>query len=481
MTLKVTLARSVPAIADMVVVPVFSDDVGDRPAGLDWGVLEAAGFDAGVGTTSTVGGDGAVNLVVGLGRRAEIDANTWRSVGIAIGKNARRNRVVGAALLDLVPDDDRRAVARSLAEGIVLGCYSFTSWKSDPKTSTLRRVAIVGRGRGLSAAVRVGAHVGGCINWARDLVNRPGGDLTPPEFAAEAATMAGREGLSSKVLTRAGIERAKLGGLLGVNRGSYHDPRLVRLTYTPTGRPSGHVVLVGKGITFDSGGLSIKTMAGMMTMKDDMGGGAAVLGAMASLSAVAPRVKVTAIVPMTDNMVGPNATRPGDVLTIRNGKTVEVLNTDAEGRLVLADGLSLAGEASPDAIIDVATLTGACMVALGKKYAGLMGNDEGWVDQVAMAADRSGELVWKLPLPAEYREKLDSEVADLKNIGGSHAGALTAGLFLQEFVPDGVPWAHIDIAGPAWSDADEGDTPKGATGFGVRTLVSLLEHFDAPS
>jgi len=256
----------------------------------------------------------------------------------------------------------------------------------------------------------------------------------------------------------------------------------VEVSYAPdpAAECRGSVALVGKGITFDSGGLSIKTGAGMMTMKCDMSGAAAVLGAMSAIAAVAPPVKVTGYMPMTDNMLGGDATRPGDVLTMANGATVEVLNTDAEGRLVLADALSLASRAEPDAIVDLATLTGACMVALGPKVAGLMGNNEAWVAQLADAAERTGERVWRLPLPDDYKEQLDSPVADMKNIGGPHGGALTAGLFLSSFVAEGIPWAHLDIAGPAFTDAEGGETAKGGTGFGVRMLLDALVNFEPP-
>jgi leucyl aminopeptidase len=235
--------------------------------------------------------------------------------------------------------------------------------------------------------------------------------------------------------------------------------------------------LVGKGITFDSGGLSIKTGTGMATMKCDMGGGAAVIAAMSALSVTRPRCAVKAWIPMTDNMLGGDATRPGDVLTIRNGKTIEVLNTDAEGRLVLADGLSLASEAKPDAIIDVATLTGACMAALGRDIAGVMGNDDDLTETVRSAAEATAERVWPLPLPSSYRPMIDSTVADMKNIGGPYAGAITAGLLLQEFVGDDIAWAHLDIAGPAWTDSETALTRAGGTGVGVRLLVETAARF----
>jgi leucyl aminopeptidase len=274
------------------------------------------------------------------------------------------------------------------------------------------------------------------------------------------------------------ISREKLGGLLAVNQGSTNPARLVRLQYTPTRRTERRVALVGKGITFDSGGLSLKTGAGMMTMKVDMSGGAAVLAAMSALGAVGARVAVDGWIPLTDNMTGGDAQRPGDVFRARNGKTVEVLNTDAEGRLVLADALALAAETEPDAIIDIATLTGAASVALGSSYAALMATDDALADRLAAAGERTDESIWRLPLPDEYRSQLDSPVADLKNIGsGAYGGALVAGLFLKEFAGDG-PWGHIDVGMAAFSDADKGIITKGATGYGVRLLVDALANWE---
>ena len=240
-----------------------------------------------------------------------------------------------------------------------------------------------------------------------------------------------------------------------------------------------HVVLVGKGITFDSGGLSLKSGEGMMTMKTDMGGAAAVLATLSACGELGVRVQVTAIAPITENMPGGRAIKPGDVLTIRNGLTIEVLNTDAEGRLVLADALSLASELEPDAIIDLATLTGACVVALGNSVAGLFGSDEGLITDVREASARAGEATWPLPLYADYRSQIDSDVADMKNIGKpGQAGAITAALLLERFV-DGTAWVHLDVAGPARTDEDKGVLTKGATGFGVRTLLELLDSFAA--
>ena len=326
----------------------------------------------------------------------------------------------------------------------------------------------------MADAVTRGAALANAMGLVRDLVNAPGGDLTPSAFADQAEEVAAEVGLEIEVLDRAAIKEAGLGGLLGVARGSSQEPRFVTLTHRPVGRPKGSVALVGKGVTFDSGGLSIKTTPGMEWMKGDMAGAATVLGVMSLVPQFAPRMLVTAYLPLTDNMLGPDATRVGDVLRTRNGKTVEVINTDAEGRLILADALALAAEADPDAIIDVATLTGACVVALGERTAGVMGNHADLQERVLDAAGAAGEDMWPLPFPPHLRKTIDSEIADLRNIGANgYGGALTAGIFLQEFVAN-VPWSHLDIAGPADTTTAYDENARGGTGFGVRTLVNLL-------
>jgi leucyl aminopeptidase len=306
---------------------------------------------------------------------------------------------------------------------------------------------------------------------------------TPTRFADAAAEHTdAHPGLSVEVWDEQRIVDERLGGLLGVARGSAEPPRLLKVSYEPAdpvtveGRVP-HVVLVGKGITFDSGGLSLKSPDGMVTMKTDMSGAAAVLGAVGACGELGVRVRVTALAPITENMPGGRATKPGDVLTIRNGSTIEVLNTDAEGRLVLADALALAAEMEPDAIIDLATLTGACVVALGMTIAGVFGSDDDLIGAVRAASERAGEGTWPLPLPDEYRSHIDSDVADMKNVGkSSQAGAIAAALLLARFVGE-VPWVHLDIAGPARSDEDSGILAKGGTGFGVRTLLELLEAY----
>jgi leucyl aminopeptidase len=315
--------------------------------------------------------------------------------------------------------------------------------------------------------------------------------MTPRRLAEAAGelvcTAATASAVTLEVWDEDRIAAERLGGLLGVARGSVEPPRLLRMGYEPADplRVDGHVphvVLVGKGITFDSGGLSLKSADGMLTMKTDMSGAATVLATVSACADLGVRVRVTAIVPVTENMPGGSAIKPGDVLIARDGQTIEVLNTDAEGRLVLADGLSLAVELHPDAIVDLATLTGAAVVALGRSIAALFGNDRALVDRVKEAAGRAGEPVWQLPLAREYRSHIESDVADMKNIGkAEQAGSIAAALLLERFV-GGIPWVHIDMAGPARSDEDNEVFTKGGTGFGVRTLLELLEAYgDASS
>jgi leucyl aminopeptidase len=441
------------------------DDLGEH--------LVARGFKADLGATVLVPRDGGgARLLVGLGDADEVDARAVRRASAAASRSA--GHFAGAATT-LLADAGRADAdgAQALAEGFALGAYRFGEYKSDFEPHLLTSVAVLGVGDGVADGLARGATIAAAVNEARDLVNEPGGSLTPPAFADRAVALGEANGVAVDVLDKAGIEAAGLGGLLGVNRGSFHEPRFIRMTHAPEGA-TGHVVLVGKGITFDAGGLSIKTADGMVGMNGDMGGGAAVIATMSAVAELAPGVKVTGLVPTTDNMLGPDATRPGDVLTIADGSTVEVLNTDAEGRLILADGLAVASQEAPDAIIDLATLTGACMVALGPRIAGLMSNDDAFADRVASAADAAGERVWRLPLPDDLNKELESPVADLKNIGKRWGGALTAGLFLQHFVGDDIPWVHLDIAGPAWLDDADGENPKNGTGFGVRTLLQLL-------
>ncbi len=510
MSLSVTTSR-LPDAVGVIGVPVARGPVlVGEGHGLELDQLKTRGFEGKVGESLALAGPGQSTVVaLGVGDAGEVGVDVLRRAAAALVRAAWKLTSGATTLLDAVPaGGDRAAAAGAVAEGAGLAAYRFTRYKSDPDPCRLTTLSIVSAldsanddgttgdataghataghatAGTLAAAVERAGVVVEAVCLARDLVNEPAGSLNPSDLADRATEVGRRVGLDVEVIDEVEAADLGLGGLLGVARGSDQPPRLIKLTYDPPGpaadRPT--VALVGKGITFDSGGLSIKSAEGMMTMKTDMGGGAAVIAAMSALPSLSPEVRVVGFVPATENMPGGRAIKPGDVLTTRNGTTVEVLNTDAEGRLVLADGLALAVEEEPDAIIDLATLTGACITALGSKIAGLMGNDDGLVEAVRAAAERAGEPAWPLPLPKDYRKQIDSEVADLKNIGGRSAGALTAGLFLQEFVGE-VRWAHLDIAGPSRSEDDDGPVAKGATGAGVRTLLELLcgsEGFAAP-
>jgi leucyl aminopeptidase len=484
MPITFTLVDEVPADAGAVGTPVFAGRV--LPAGaaadLDLSFLAERGFEGKPGEALAVPSGRGTWIALGVGEPDKVTAETLRRAAAAFVRTAWRDATGATTLLAAAPAGlDLGLAAQAIAEGASLAAYKFSRYKESPKLSKLQSLAVVGAGEPAQHGLDRGARVAAAVALARDIVNEPAKAMTPRKLADMAAEVAEAEGLTLTVLDETAIVAEGLGGLAGVALGSDEPARLIQLVYDPPAGAEASIALVGKGITFDSGGLSIKTAEGMETMKTDKSGAAAVLAAKSVIAALAPPVRVLAIIPATENMPGGSALKPGDVLTARNGKTIEVLNTDAEGRLVLADGLSLAVEAEVDAIIDVATLTGACVIALGRKFAGLMGNHAGWIDQVGQAAARAGEDVWPLPLPEDYRKQIDSDVADIKNIGGGrYGGALTAGLFLREFVGD-IPWAHLDIAGPARSDEDEGYLQKGGTGFGVRTLVEAVMGFRKPA
>lgn len=481
MPLTAELARTAPVDVAAVAVGAVADHLeGD---GVDWTFLAAQGFTGKRGDVRAVPArDGRTLFVVGLGTSDTLDADALREACGSLARAAKRQASIAVDLLGHLADTVPVARgAQAIVEGLALGGYEYGAFKSDHTPSALERIVVVGGGgQRVQATIDRALTVCEAVRWVRDLVNEPGGSLTPAKLAQQAASVGDKAGFEVTVWDEKEIRKEKLGGLLGVNRGSTQHPRFLHLRYEPE-KPKATIALVGKGITFDSGGLSLKPADAMVGMKGDMGGAGAVLGAFRAIAALGAKVRVLGFLPITDNMTGGDATRVGDVLTIRNGKTVEVLNTDAEGRLILADALSLATEAEPDAIVDLATLTGACMVALGVRAAGLMGNHRGWLAQVQSAADAAGEPVWPLPLPSYLRAKLDSDIADLKNITDTrYGGALAAGVFLQEFVGEGIPWAHVDIAGPADASEVYGEIVKGGTGFGVRTLVELVAGFSKP-
>jgi leucyl aminopeptidase len=444
--------------------------------------LRARGFTAKPGEVVAVPSDDGRRVVlhVGVGPPGEVTTAILRR---AAGAAARAVGRAGSLTLDLAgaaaPGVDAAAAAQAVAEGAVLGAYRYTAWRTQQDGTGLREVVVVSAEK---AAVARGVRAAEAACLARDLVNEPGGSLTAPALAARAAEVAAAAGVEATVHEEKAIRRLGFGGLLAVNQGSTQPARFVELAYEPprAGRGTRTVALVGKGITFDAGGLSIKTAEGMAAMKADMGGAAAVIGALSAAADLRVPDRVRAYLPMTDNMLGGDAMRVGDVVRHYGGSTTEVLNTDAEGRLLLADALAYATEARrghprPDRVLDLATLTGGCVVALGTRTAGLMANDDDLASEVLAAAERAGEPVWRLPLPEVEKRRLESKVADRKNTGHRYGGVLHAGLFLRDFVADGVPWAHLDIAGPAFNEeADDAEIPAGGTGFGVRTLLELL-------
>jgi leucyl aminopeptidase len=412
-------------------------------------------------------------VAVGLGPdsgRPEVDGEVLRrAAGAAVRSlSAAQPRQIALSL----PARDASEV-EAVAVGALLGAYVFGKYRNGAQLASPELTLLAAADLAAPAASR-GQVIADAMALVRDMVNTSPSHLYPETFAAEAATVAEASRLSLEVLDEHQLADGGYGGLTGVGQGSVRPPRLVRLGYAhPAATRT--VVFVGKGITFDSGGLSLKPSKAMEAMKSDMSGAAAVLAALQAVAALKLAVNVVGYLALAENMPGGSAQRPSDVISIYGGKTVEVLNTDAEGRLVLADGIARSAADSPDLVVDVATLTGAQLVALGPRISGVMGSDDGTRDGVVDAARRSGEAAWPMPLPDELRKGLDSAVADLANVSSDrYGGMLVAGLFLREFVPDGVRWAHIDIAGPAFHEGEPyGYTPKGGTGAAVRTLVQV--------
>jgi leucyl aminopeptidase len=365
--------------------------------------------------------------------------------------------------------------AEAIAEGAILGLYSFSKYKK-PEYEDIDEILIVAKEGEevpiIKSAIDKGKAVAQATNMARDMVNEPANYMTPTRMAEVAKEIATKYDLELKIFDREDMEAMGMGALLGVAKGSNQPPKLVVLSYKGDEGSQNTMGFLGKGITFDSGGISIKASEGMEEMKDDMAGAAAVMTALGAIAQLKPKINVTAVIPTTENLPSGTALKPGDILKAMNGKTIEVISTDAEGRLILADALSYAAKQGVSPLIDLATLTGACRIALGTFYSGLFGNNQELIDKVRKAAERTGERMWQMPMPEEYKEQNKSDIADIKNAGNRIGGAITAALFLAEFV-DNVPWVHIDIAGTAFSSKESGYIAKGATGVGVRTLVEL--------
>ncbi|MGA9519838.1 MAG: leucyl aminopeptidase [Myxococcaceae bacterium] len=490
------------AQGQLLVIPLFDGDLADkknRPeslaevdGALEGLLLKAAaqeGFSGKAEQTWTLHTHGRIKadrvMLLGLGARAKFDSEVLRlACGRAV-KAAQRTKIAELTFALPVTRDFDQCV-KAAVEGCVLGAYKFDRWKSsgkeEKKGATINAVRILvpagqERTKALDETVTLGVNIAEATNWARDLVNEPPAVMTPSELAAQAKTLT-KFGLKVTVRGRKEIEKLRMGMFLAVAQGSTQEPQFIEVTYTPKSlkdakRPA--LALVGKAITFDSGGLSLKSAEGMVDMKTDMAGSAAVLAAMRVIAQLKPPFPVVGYMGACENMPSGNAYRPGDVLVSRLGKTVEVTNTDAEGRLVLGDMLTYASEQKPALLIDLATLTGACMVALGHYIVGAFGEDDPSVWSVLEAARSAGEEMWRMPLFELQKDTLRSEVADMKNSGERWGGAINAAVFLKEFVVD-APWVHLDIAGPSQSPKERGYHAKGATGVGVRTLVELVRR-----
>jgi leucyl aminopeptidase len=419
--------------------------------------------------------------ITGLGKKQELTISKVRN---AVAETCRYLRKKGVTSIASgaqgagIKGINKESAAQAVTEGALLGLYAFRRYitKKENDFGEIKRLLIIGNEREkslLERAISKGRIMAEAANWARDLVNEPSNYMTPTQMADAARQLAQKYGLQVEVLEKEKMAELGMGGLLGVAQGSQQPPKFIILNYKGRDTNEIDIALVGKGITFDSGGISIKPSEGMADMKGDMAGGASVMATLIAIAQLKPKINVTALVPATENLPSGTAMKPGDILTAMNDKTIEVLNTDAEGRLILADALSYANKLRAKSIVDVATLTGACMVALGRICTGVFSNNQPLAEKVIAAGNETGEYAWQLPMFEEYREQLKSDIADIKNIGNRYGGAITAAKFLEEFV-NKTPWVHLDIAGTYETDKEKGHLVKGATGIPVRTLVNLV-------
>jgi leucyl aminopeptidase len=414
-------------------------------------------------------------ILVGLGKAQDLKLNAVRIAGAAIARIAKKEKVKLLGISLPIVNSDRPATAQAITEGIILSLHQDNRFKSESedKGAKLETIDLLSSGGQEAAISRAEAICSGVI-LARELVNAPANAVTAVTMAQTAEKIAADYGLGLEILEKEDCEKLDMGAFLGVAMASDLPPKFIHLTYKPAGTPKRKLAIVGKSLTFDSGGLNIKGAgSGIETMKMDMGGGAATLGAAKAIAQLKPEVEIHFICAATENMISGHAMHPGDILKASNGKTIEVNNTDAEGRLTLADALVFAEKLGVDAIVDLATLTGACVVALGDDIAGLWSTDETLASQLKEASERAGEKIWQMPLEEKYFEGLKSQIADMKNTGPRAGGSITAALFLKQFVKE-TPWAHLDIAGPVWADKENGVNNSGATGFPVRTLVNWV-------
>lgn len=421
-------------------------------------------------------------ILVGLGAKDKTTSDSFRR---AASMAARKANDLGLGRLAIAPGAAASAatIAQACTEGVLLGLYQFTAFQSKPsKSIKLNVVHLIAKDnsdqRALQQGIRTGLIFSDSVNLVRDLVNTPPSDMDPASMAKIAKSIAGGP-IKVQIFNKAQIQKMGMGGLLGVNRGSAKDPVFVHLVYKPKGKARRKIGICGKGITFDSGGLSLKPAKSMETMKDDMAGAATVFSIFKALAKLQPPIEVHGFTPITENMPGGDACKPGDVLKTMRGKTIEVLNTDAEGRLVLSDALSFACRQNLDEVLDIATLTGACVIALGTSIAGILGTDDKLIGRIKKAVSEAGEKIWELPLEEDYEAHLKSHVADIKNIGlPMVAGTIMGALFLKAFVDEGVPWAHIDIASTAWAESGTALSAPGATGVMVRSLLTYLLSYN---
>jgi leucyl aminopeptidase len=478
---------------DLLVFPVFEHDTLEDETDLDsasGGAIAAAlarrevtGKAYEVFLTTLRGWKSPRVMLVGAGSRSAVTADVLRRAAVTAGLAARARGITRIAVFHRsgtsVPPE---RAAQALAEGAVLSSFDIGSYKTADATRvwlTDVRLRVGPQSPGADAAVERGRVLGECTNLARAMANEPSNRLTPRVFADRAQALATDAGLAVDVYDEKRIAELKMGLLLGVARGSAEPPRVIVLRHEPKTAAKGPVLgLIGKGITFDTGGISIKPAENMDKMKDDMSGGAAVLCAMAAIARLRMPVRCIGVIPLTENMPGGSAIKPGDVLTSAEGKTVEVLNTDAEGRLILGDAVWYARQLGATHLVDVATLTGACVVALGKYASGLFGRPDAWRDRVRQASERAGDRSWPMPLFDDYFDLFKSEIADFANTGGRAGGAITGALFIKQFAGD-LPWVHMDIAGTAWAEEAKPYQPKGPTGVGVRTLAELALDVEA--
>ncbi|MBD2314723.1 leucyl aminopeptidase [Desertifilum sp. FACHB-1129] len=442
-------------------------------------IIEEADFKGkeGSSTVARVGSRFNVRklILVGLGKLESLKLDNIRRAAATAAKTAKKERCKTLGLSLPPGNSDLAATAQAIVEGVELALYQDNRFKSEPeeKTPQLEQVDLLGFA-GQEAAIQRGEQICAGTFLARQLVAAPANAVTPITLAETAQAIADEHGLHLEILEREACEQLGMGAYLGVAQASDLPPKFIHLTYKPQGTPRRKLAIIGKGLTFDSGGLNIKGAgSGIEMMKTDMGGAAATLGAAKAIAQIQPDVEVHFISAATENMISGRAMHPGDILKASNGKTIEINNTDAEGRLTLADALVFTEKLGVDAIVDLATLTGACVIALGDRIAGLWTADDGLAAELLQAAETAGEKFWRMPLEEQYFEGLKSPIADMKNTGPRPGGAITAALFLKQFVKE-TPWVHLDIAGPVWSDKENGYHPSGATGFPVRTLVNWV-------